>query len=667
MADGDGVPQNAHHGLMTPTAGDFAVGDRRNWYPPKGGFFVFRGWPFQFYRQHSTPGGFIVSSETAQNSGSAISSCSPEQDSRSSIDFQLLFGEALRIVGSLGDQFSGDNEKLLAFRIRLEEGRFHLAVLGQFKRGKSTLLNAFLGEALLPTSVVPLTAIPTFLQYGPETRMRVSYQDERPAKEFAGKSLDALVDILHGIVTEEGNPKNRLGVLQVEILHPAPILQHGVVLIDTPGIGSTFTHNTAATLNFLPQCDAALFVVSADPPLTEVEAEFLKEVKSRVARLFFIFNKVDYLNEQEKKAALTFFKKVLTEKMGVSNSYPIFCVSSRRGLEAKLSEDSRLWAESGLYEVENHLVCFLVSEKANALREALGHKVRDVLEEVVMRLRLGIRSLQMPLDDLEDRLRVFEKELKNAERQRISAQDLLAGDRERTLESLEQQAEALRQQSAHHLESVVEASFGAMKDGEVNEATIMDALAEEVTVFFQSSAEDVSQKFGRDVGETLRPHQERADDLIELIRRAAAELFEIPYHAPESSEAFEMKRRPYWVQRKRVPSLPIVVPEEAIDKLLPASLRINRLKKRMTRQIEALVRQNVENLRWATLQNLNNAFRGFALSLDQRFQETIAATHGAMQAAYTRRKEHAEAIAEDVSRFEAAATDLAKIIAELQK
>ena len=91
-----------------------------------------------------------------------------------------------------------------------------------------------------------------------------------------------------------------------------------------------------------------------------------------------------------------------------------------------------------------------------------------------------------------------------------------------------------------------------MKDGEVNEGTVMDALAAEVTVFFQSSAEDVSQRFGRHVSETLRPHQQRADDLIELIRRAAAELFEIPYHAPESSEAFEMKRRPYWVQRKHV-------------------------------------------------------------------------------------------------------------------
>jgi GTPase SAR1 family protein len=590
-----------------------------------------------------------------------------EQEARAAIDFQILVGDAVKNVDALGPEFAGDAEKLLLLRQRLEEGRFHLAVLGQFKRGKSTLLNSFLGEALLPTSVVPLTAIPTFLQYGPEVRVRVSFQNDSPPKEFSNKSRDEFVEILRGFVTEGGNPKNRLGVLQVDIFHPAQILRHGVVLIDTPGIGSTFTHNTEATLSFLPQCDAALFVVSADPPLTTIEADFLKEVRSRVSRLFFIFNKIDYLNAEELESAVDFFKTVLAEKTETSNNYCVFCVSARRGLDAKLLDKPRLWDESGLREVEDHLMGFLVSEKANALREALGRKVRDVLENVVMRLRLAIRSLQMPIADLEERLQVFETELKNAERQRIAAQDLLAGDRKRALELLEERAEALRVSSAKHLEQVVDASFTAMKDGDISEQAILDAMAEEVTAFFQVSADDVSGGFGLHVTETLRPHQQRADELIELIRRAAAHLFDIPYHAPESSEAFEMKRRPQWVLRKRVPTLPIVIPEEALDKLLPASIRISRLKKRLSRQIDTLVRHNVENLRWATLQSLNDAFRRFGLTLDQRFQETIAATHGAIQAAYTKRKEHTKAIVEDVARLESACTTLTKICQELQK
>jgi GTP-binding protein EngB required for normal cell division len=608
-----------------------------------------------------------VDSSTSQRAEMDDAFCSPDQSFQASVDFQLLLGEAIKKIEGLGAEFLTDKDRLLSLRSRLEEGRFHLAVLGQFKRGKSTLLNALLGQALLPTSVVPLTAIPTFLEYGSDLHIRVCYQDEKPVKEFRGESTEEAVSILQGYVTEEGNPKNRLGVMQVEILHPASILQHGLVLIDTPGIGSTFTHNTEATLSFLPQCDAALFVVSADPPLTEVEAEFLKAVKSRIARLFFIFNKVDYLNEQEKDQALAFFKKVLEEKIGPNEGYPIFCVSARRGLDGKLFNDSQLWTQSGLHEVENHLVCFLASEKVKTLREALGRKARDVIEDVLMRLRLSIKSLQMPFEDLERRLGIFATELKNAERERIAAQDLLVGDRKRTLERLEKEAEVLRAQSTAHLERVVEASFSAMKEDDISEQMILDGLAEQVTLFFQTSAEEASRNFGLHVAETLHPHQQRADDLIARIRKAAAQLFEISYRAPDSSEAFEMKRRPHWVLRKRVPTLPIVIPEEAFDRLLPQSIRITRLKKRLSRQIETLVRHNVENLRWATLQNLNDAFRRFGLTLDQRFQETIAATHGAIQTAYAKRKEHAEAIADDVSTLDAAASELARICAEIRK
>ena len=211
-------------------------------------------------------------------------SCTPDVGFLTSDSFQLLLGEAINKVEELGEGFLAARDRLLSLRNRFEEGRFHLAVLGQFKRGKSTLLNALLGHSLLPTSVVPLTAIPTFVQYGPDLRICVRYRNGKPAEEFAGRSIEEAAKILEGFVTEECNPKNRLGVMQVDVLHPAPILQHGVVLIDTPGVGSTFTHNTRATLNFLPQCDAALFVVSADPPLTEVEVEFLKVVKSKVAR-----------------------------------------------------------------------------------------------------------------------------------------------------------------------------------------------------------------------------------------------------------------------------------------------------------------------------------------------------------------------------------------------
>ena len=140
------------------------------------------------------------------------------------------------------------------------------------------------------------------------------------------------------------------------------------------------------------------------------------------------------------------------------------------------------------------------------------------------------------------------------------------------LERLEREAESLRARSAAHLEDVVAASFDAIRDGDISEQAILDDLAEEITVFFQTSADEVSRDLGLHVADTLRPHQQRADDLIQLIRKAAAAVFDIPYRAPDSSAAFEMKRRPLWVLRKQVPSLLVVLPEGGFDSLLPASV-----------------------------------------------------------------------------------------------
>lgn len=221
-----------------------------------------------------------------------------------------ILARGLKLLEELGEPFSTDRIRLRELQERLTTERFHLAVLGQFKRGKSTLLNALIGEPLLPTSVVPLTSIPTFLLPGPNRHVRIRFLDGR-IEEFADLSCDRAAEILANYVTEERNRKNNLRVAAAEVEHPSPLLHIGVVLIDTPGIGSTFRHNTDVTLKFLSQCDAALFVVSGDPPVTEVEVEFLNAVQTKVTRLFFVMNKADYLGDEERSPAVKFFKKVL--------------------------------------------------------------------------------------------------------------------------------------------------------------------------------------------------------------------------------------------------------------------------------------------------------------------------------------------------------------------
>ena len=223
-------------------------------------------------------------------------------------------------------------------------------------------------------------ALPTFIQFGEQRSLRVRYHDGRQDTVLKGEPIKWLNKQLTGFVTEEANPKNTKGVLQVEITHPAAMLRD-VVLIDTPGVGSTYRHNTEATMNFLPQCDAALFVISADPPITEVEVAFLREIRSRIGQLFFVLNKVDYLSDAEREMALGFYRTVLARDAGIDSGTRIFSTSARKGLQAKESGDVQQWAESGLAEVFDHLISFLAKEKNRVLRDAIGRKALDIFHD----------------------------------------------------------------------------------------------------------------------------------------------------------------------------------------------------------------------------------------------------------------------------------------------
>ncbi|MBI4528906.1 MAG: dynamin family protein [Deltaproteobacteria bacterium] len=579
--------------------------------------------------------------------------------------FLCVLDPILKLFEALGKEFSNDQSRIRELRERLVKERFHLAVLGQFKRGKSTLINAFLGEPLLPVSVLPLTSIPTFLRPGPRRLLRVFFLDGR-SEELKDLSCGQAADLLARYVTEERNPENKLGVARVEVEYPSSALSRGVMLIDTPGIGSTFRHNTDATLRFLPQCDAAIFVVSADPPITEVELEFLKAVRGKMARLFFVMNKADYLSGAERDRAVEFFKKVLEKQVGVAEDEPVFSVSAKLGLEGKSSGNRMLWQESGMQELQAYLLDFLARGKARALQLALAKKALDVVAGATMHIQLQRGSLQMPLDQLEKRIRIFDEKIREAERERIAIGDLLAGDRKRTVEFLEEKAEQARQKARGHFQGITSGMLLNAENPESAEEKVQGCLAEQIPAFFEEELKSFSGAIGQRVSETLQAHQERADRLSEGIRQTAAELFEIPYHAPDSLTAFEKVHEPYWVTYNWDTSLGDL-PVEAVEHFLPARIRMRRFRRRISKDIETLVVRNVENIRWATLQNLDQSFRQYSAVLDERLKVTVEATHGAIQAAHLQRKERAETVQSEIKRLEQKRAELGKLEESLAK
>ncbi len=571
----------------------------------------------------------------------------------------VLLDQTVEQLDGFKADFSEKIDRFAELKKRFIEGRFHLAVLGQFKRGKSTLLNALLGEAVLPTAVIPLTAIPTFIQAGSTFGVRIFFEDQSSV-ERSSDNLGELTSFLSDYVTESRNPNNRLNVQQVEVFYPAGILQNGVVLIDTPGIGSTFKHNTEATLNFLPQCDAAMFLVSADPPITEVEIDFLKQVRQKVPRLFFILNKIDYLTEEEREDMLTFIRKTLCDQVGMADDLHIFCVSARRGLQARQNRDSAAWVQSGLDRVETYLIDFLANEKTETLRGAVKKKASDMLAEILMQMQISVSSLQMPLDQLEKKLEIFTKKLVELEHTRDVERDILEGDKKRMSAFLEEHAERLRQKTRIALKRVVDTVFSTQDGGSLNEHAIETAMAEFIPGFFEHEMGQSTGLFQDKMHQTLQPHRERLKVLIDSIRQTAAELFDISYRQSQTDQDFEVIRRPYWVSHQWGRSFRRI-PRGLLDKVLPTGMRRSQLTKRAKEQIEELVIQNVENLRWAVLQNIDQSFVRFESEMGDRFKQTLAATQGAIEAAMKKRKERSELISEELSRLDSAIIILQEI------
>ena len=263
-------------------------------------------------------------------------------------------------------------ERCQALLVDLAEDRFNLAVVGQFKRGKSSLMNAIVGREVLPTGLLPLTSAITTLCYGPHERLVVQRKGWSIPQEIA-------VAELADYVTEHGNPGNIKGVLEARLELPAGFLRRGLHFVDTPGIGSFRHENTDTTYAFLPQADAVIFVTSVEAALSEAEAAFLDDIRQYVGKIFFVANKIDLLNDNERRILLDYIQTSLDRVMG-NGKTRLYAVSAQQALKAQSNGGQGL-AESGLPDLQNALAAFLAEEKERVFLRAVLDRLLRLLAE----------------------------------------------------------------------------------------------------------------------------------------------------------------------------------------------------------------------------------------------------------------------------------------------
>jgi hypothetical protein len=279
---------------------------------------------------------------------------------------------AVRVAGALGRADLA--AELQSVRERLLDPAFTVLVIGEFKQGKSSLVNALLGAQVCPVDDDIATAVPTVVRYTPEWSSAVFLAPSGPDDSPADLRVDVPIDQVAGYVTEAANPENVKRVRTVELGVPAPLLQDGLVLVDTPGVGGLGSAHAAITVGALPMADAVLFVSDCSQEYSAPELEFLDNARRMCPFVVAVLTKRDLY---------TTWKDILELDRGHlsrrSLELPIISVSSELRRLAVERGDASLNEESGFPALER----FLRDDVAARGEKIVLDGVRSVADRVV--------------------------------------------------------------------------------------------------------------------------------------------------------------------------------------------------------------------------------------------------------------------------------------------
>ncbi|MFZ1434423.1 MAG: dynamin family protein [Candidatus Microthrix parvicella] len=280
---------------------------------------------------------------------------------------------------------------------RLSEGDFRVAVCGGFSNGKSSLINALIGEDLLPVGVLPVTSIATEVRHG-ATAALIELDD--------GTRRSVAVTELAAWVSEANNPDNAKGVARVLVETPAPLLEPGVTLVDTPGLESIFEHNDTTAMATIRDAEGALVVLSADAPLTAAERRLLDVVAERASATFFSLNRADHLSTAEIDQAVSFVSDAVEAATG--SDHQVFATSARRAIEARSSSDQAA-RDAGTDALHQALTNFVDRELVAVRQQAFALAVRRLADELADADALTTAIAGLAADELADRIGRFER------------------------------------------------------------------------------------------------------------------------------------------------------------------------------------------------------------------------------------------------------------------
>jgi small GTP-binding protein len=517
-----------------------------------------------------------------------------------------------------------DRETLAGLRERLDAGRLRVLVVGEAKRGKSTLVNALLGRKILPTGVTPLTSVATTVVHGTDESIEAHFLD--------GRSERLPADALEDLVTERGNPANCRGVAGVTVRLDAAILAHGLEIVDTPGTGSVHAHNTSTAASALENMDAAVFVLTADPPVSATERDLLARVAGLSVTTFVVLNKADHLDPADLDESIEFTAGVIQDATGQpARIYPL---SARAALAAG--------GDPGFEEFRSDFAGYLKHGRADDVRLAAAAHLRRLAGALLDAVVLGRRAAQMRSGQAAAQVRAFEARLAAVRARGQDAADLASAASARMLAELNNAADY----EAGRLAAELGTRIGDLLAGElsaVSPAGIERRGREQLARLTQQAVETWRQAQRDRLENGLNELDKRLTGELEAeldaVREAAAELLGIDLAVPMPGQRLAADLRFFYTIREDVGQTELLA--GAVRRRLPGQAGRRRAHEHLRREAASLAGSQTGRARADLQYRLAEATRGLIRTVQGRYAESTDRLASALQAAAAHRTDTA--------------------------
>jgi len=323
--------------------------------------------------------------------------------------------EALNLHQQLVNFFSSKNysevnldrykDFIMETKQSLLEDKFIVSVIGEIKKGKSSLLNVLMRKAeICPTDVLELTARLSVLSYGIDEKAVVILQN--------GEDKIIKLEEIKDYVGKDGTYVSDTKYIKIYLNNK--FLKDSIWLVDTPGVNTTEEDKELITLNWLSRSDAAIFLVTPDELISNSEKKFLVEKvfeENNISSIMVVMNKKDRTESiEELNEQMNYVQRIINDLTGF-NLLQVYPVSSKQALKAIKENDHTLFNESGFPEFEEALLNFLVNERGKArLLKRKNKLLNQFLNPLKWELELIKKLNESSLDELYNKLKTFEEE-----------------------------------------------------------------------------------------------------------------------------------------------------------------------------------------------------------------------------------------------------------------